>query len=153
MKILRVMLTLTAMAAAVILAGCAPTQLGNSMWDGKVSDLLREDGKVEVVSNGNTIKVRIMLESGDTCEGEFTMTGEGSGYILYGQPHIQYRGMWSANLSPACQKELAGPGGQSRMVQINQPSLFGSDTLQVCTQSSEKFCIPSNTLKIWPKES
>lgn len=153
MKYFRVMLTLAAVAAAVILSGCAPTQLGNSMWDGKVSDLLREDGKVEVVSSGDTIKIRIMLESGDTCEGEFTKTGEGYGYFLYGVPHLQYRGMWSANLTAACQKELAGPGGQSRLIQINQPTLFGTDRLQICTQSSEKYCIPSNTLKIWPKES
>ena len=123
---------LIAGAFLLILAGCAPTQLGDIQRTGK-GPLLNRDtyGTAELSSKGEKLNVQLKLVSGDTCKGEFALKESVSSWPIIGgmmgksEAYLDYQGQWDPNQTAECIKALNGPGGQPREIKVYEPGIGG----------------------------
>ena len=138
------------MVGSLLLFGCSANQLGNARYGGPGKDLLQKDSTVEVTSQADKLKVKIVITQANVCEGEFAMVGQGDAYPpIMMDATIDYAGKWNANQSAECQDQIGGPGGMAeRRVQVRNAKLFGYDRFIVCTAGSDKLCMPKNTFRM-----
>ena len=133
--------TVIAGAMLLVVAGCAPAQLGDIQRTGK-GPLLQRDtyGTAELTSKGEKMTLQLKLASGATCDGQFTLKESVSSWPIIGgmmgksEAYLVYQGKWAADQSADCLKALNGPGGQERQVNVYDTSL-GVRNVFICNDA------------------
>jgi hypothetical protein len=137
-----------------LLAGCAPTLLQEGNLTA-VKPLLNgaDYGEVQLVSQGETLGVKLMLPPADVCQGAFKLTEMKKSYPpIYGTKMLVYSGQWNAGQTSKCIEALGGPGGPVREISIAEEDITGYRTMSICNDDPGKLlCTGGRTYRIAKK--
>ena len=125
------------LSAVLMLSACSATLLGNIKRTGEAPMLRGDDyGKMEFVSKGNDLDLKVIFPNGAVCPGKFRLEKAESSYIVFGEKQLIYSGQWDPGQSAACNEALTNPGNKTREIIIKEATvLTGKRIMIICNEA------------------